>query len=350
MRSDSILEKLKADTRYLENPGLSFDFTSGKWAVMFLNMGGPESLDQVESYLFNIFSDKNIIKLPLSFLLQKPLARMISSRRATKTRENYRAIGGGSPLLKWSRLAAEAVEKNLRPKYANLNTTPGMRYTPPFIREGLNEAVRAGNMHIMFVTLYPQYSRATTGTALNEVLDWLKSEGGQSDLTFSVIPEWYDAPQYIELLRERIERAMNKTSNREQTRLLFSAHSLPVKMIEAGDPYLEHVKHTAALAGDGYDYILSFQSRSGPVRWQGPETIEVIKELGQSSLKSLVIVPVSFVSDHIETLHEIDMELKELAAASGIEEFVRTDSFNDDPRFIRLLTDLIEDKIAGGHK
>lgn len=350
MKPDSILEKLKGDARYLENPGLSFDFTAGKWAVMFLNMGGPENLDQVESYLFNIFSDKNIIKLPLSFILQKPLARLISSRRAPKTSENYRAIGGGSPLLKWSRLTAESVEKNLNAQYANIGTLLGMRYTPPYIKAGLDSAIKSGFKHIMFVTLYPQYSRATTGTALNEVLDWFKTEGGQSDLTFSVISEWYDAPLYIELLRVRIERAMNKTSNRKQTRLLFSAHSLPVKMIEAGDPYLEHVKRTAALAGEGYDYILSFQSRSGPVRWQGPETMAVIKELGQTGLKSLVIVPVSFVSDHIETLHEIDIELKELAAASGIEEFVRTDSFNDDPRFIQLLTEMIEDKIAGGHK
>ncbi|MEW5925714.1 MAG: ferrochelatase, partial [Candidatus Zixiibacteriota bacterium] len=182
------------------------------------------------------------------------------------------------------------------------------------------------------------------------VLDWLKADGSRSELTFSVISEWYDNPQYIELLRNRIKMAMDKTSHREKTGLLFSAHSLPVKMIEAGDPYLEHVKRTAALAGEGYDFILSFQSRSGPVRWQGPETTAVIKELGQSGLKSLVVVPVSFVSDHIETLHEIDIELKELANASGIEEFIRMESFNDDPRFIQLLTDLIEEKISGGRK
>ncbi|MEW5924388.1 MAG: ferrochelatase, partial [Candidatus Zixiibacteriota bacterium] len=148
MKLDTILEKLKADARYLGNPGNSFNFVAEKWVVMFLNMGGPEKLEAIESYLYNIFSDKNIIKLPLSFILQKPLARLISSRRAPKTREHYRAIGGGSPLLKWSRLAAEGVARNLKTKYANINTLLGMRYTPPFIKEALDSAVKSGCKHI----------------------------------------------------------------------------------------------------------------------------------------------------------------------------------------------------------
>lgn len=350
MKSDLILEKLKAHARYFEYPGDKISFSDTKWAVLFLNMGGPEKLDDVEPYLYNIFSDRHIIKLPLSFMLQKPLARLISSRRAPKTKENYRAIGGGSPLLKWSRLVAEGVEKNLRAKYVNVGACAGMRYTPPFIKDRLDTMAQSGYKHIVVVTLYPQYSRATTGTALNEILDWLDDRGHKTDVTISVVSEWFDRPQYIKLLRDRIDEAMHKASDPQTTRLLFSAHSLPARMIEKGDPYLEHVKTTAALAGDGYEYMLSFQSRSGPVRWQGPETMEVIRDLGRLGLRSLVIVPVSFVSDHIETLHEIDMELRELAAASGIKEFIRVESFNDDPRFVSLLTDMVEEKIAGGRK
>ena len=345
-----ILEQFKKHPKYIDNPADKFDFHREKWAVLFLNMGGPETLDDVEPYLYNIFSDRNIIKLPLSFLLQKPLAKFISSKRAPKTIENYRAIGGGSPLLKWTRLAAEGVEKNLKGNYPNVSVYSGMRYTPPFIRDQLDKIAESGYRHVVVVTLYPQYSQATTGTALQEINDWLKAGGSRYDLTLSLIPSWYDLPQYVELLRDRIADAMRKVKDRKNSKLLFSAHSLPVKMIEKGDPYLEHVRRTTSLAGEGYDYLLSFQSRSGPVRWQGPETIATIQELGRGGVKELVIVPVSFVSDHIETLHEIDIELKELALESGIENFIRVESFNDDPRFIGLLTDMIEGNVSGGRK
>ena len=345
-----IREQFKAHSKYIENPGDRIDFKSEKWAVLFLNMGGPETLDEVEPYLYNIFSDRNIIKLPLSFLLQKPLARFISSKRASKTKENYRAIGGGSPLLKWTRLAAAGVEKNLRDGYTNVTAYCGMRYTPPFIGNQLDKIADSGCKHVVVVTLYPQYSQATTGTAIQEIIDWLKKNSNRHDLTFSLISEWYDLPQYIQLLKNRIADAMQKVNDRKNSRLLFSAHSLPVKMIAKGDPYLEHVKRTASLAGEGYDYLLSFQSRLGPVRWQGPETIATIQELGRNGVRELVIVPVSFVSDHVETLHEIDIELRELAEESGIENFIRVESFNDDPRFIGLLTDLVEESISRGRK
>ena len=333
-----ILDKLKSNPYYLDNPAERIDFRHDKWAALFLNMGGPETLDDVEPYLCNIFSDRSIIKLPLSFLLQKPLARFISSRRAPKTREHYETIGGGSPLLKWSRLAAEGVAGNLEEKYPNIGAFVGMRYTPPFIKDQLTLLAREGYKHIVVVSLYPHYSLATTGTALQEVIDWLENDGNKTGLTLSVISNWYDRPLYIDLLKARIARAMQQVADLKEARLLFSAHSLPVKMIEKGDPYLDHIRRTVSLAGEGYDYILSFQSRSGPVRWLGPETAATIQELGRSGVRELVVVPISFVSDHIETLHEIDIELRDLATDSGIKNFVRIESFNDDPRFIALLT------------
>jgi len=345
-----ILERLKSNQKYLEHPGESVDFQNEKWAALFLNMGGPEKLDDVEQYLYNIFSDPYIIKLPLSFILQKPLARLISSRRAPKSRANYEAIGGGSPLLKWSRIAAENTEKKLKDNYPQIASYIGMRYTPPFIPDQLDRIAGTGVKHIVVVSLYPHYCRATTGTALREIIGWLDGKGKKHDVTISVISEWYDHPQYIDLLNHRIVQTMNKTDDPRSAKLLFSAHSLPVKMIEQGDPYLEQVKKTAALAAGDFEYILSFQSRSGPVRWQGPETAATVRDMGKLGVKELVVVPVSFVSDHIETLHEIDIELRELAAASGIKNFMRIESFNDDPRFIGLLADMIRDKITGGHK
>ncbi|MBN1211295.1 MAG: ferrochelatase [candidate division Zixibacteria bacterium] len=340
-----MIDKLIKDGRYREYPFGEFDFENEKWGILFLNMGGPETTDDIEPFLYNLFSDPFIIKLPFSSILQKPLARFISSRRAVKVKGNYEAIGGGSPLLRWCRLEAEGVKKELAEKYPLVETFPGMRYTPPFIGEALERAAAAGCKHIVIVSLFPQYTRATTGTALAEVCDWFKNN--RTDITFSVIAGWHNHPGYIELLRNSIAEAMAASVAPVKPKLLFSAHSLPVKLVKSGDPYFNQVTETVRLAGEGYDYVLSFQSRSGPVRWLEPETKNIVEKLGHDGVEELVVVPVSFVSDHIETLHEIDIELKELALASGIKKFIRTRSFNDDPRFIKLLAGMVRDKIEG---
>ena len=328
---------------FLKNAPLNFNFTGEKWGVLFLNMGGPETLDDIEPFLFNLFSDRNIIKLPLSFLFQKPLAKFISSRRAVKVRGNYEAIGGGSPLLKWCYAEASGVRKLLAEKYPRVETYVGMKYTRPFIKKALDRAEADGCRHLVVLPLYPHYTLATTGTALEDVAAWLKETG--ADISVSIIADWYDQPAYIALLRRRIERAMAKTGNPESAVLLFSAHSLPVKMVERGDPYLNQVKETVRLAAGEREHRLTFQSRSGPVKWLEPETMATISALGQKGVKEIVIVPVSFVSDHIETLHEIDIELKDIALKNGVKNFIRTESFNDDPDFIRLLTDMVLAKI-----
>jgi ferrochelatase len=343
-----MFDKIKKDRRYLDNPRNRFDFEKEKWGVLLLNMGGPETTDDIEPFLYNLFRDPFIIKLPLSFLLQKPLARLIASRRAVKVKGNYEAIGGGSPLLKWCRLEAEGMKKELSGSYPQIEVFPGMRYTPPFIDEALDRAAAAGCRHIVILSLFPQYTLATTGTALAQVCDWLAKN--RSEMTFSVIDSWHDHPGYITLLREYIAEAVAALGSRDKTKLLFSAHSLPVKLVKSGDPYLYQVKETVRLAGEGYDYMLSFQSRSGPVRWLEPETKSVIEKMGRDGVEELVVVPVSFVSDHIETLHEIDIELKELAHSVGIKKFVRTRSFNDDPRFIELLAGMTRDRIGDGER
>ncbi|MFZ5979524.1 MAG: ferrochelatase [Candidatus Zixiibacteriota bacterium] len=335
---------LNHDVLLKKTPG-KFNFTGEKWGVLFLNMGGPETLDDIEPFLFNLFSDRNIIKLPLSFLFQKPLAKFISSRRAARVRSNYEAIGGGSPLLKWCCAEASGVRKLLAQRYPRVETYVGMKYTRPYIKKALDRAAADGCRHLVVAPLYPQYTLATTGTALEDIAAWL--EGTGAELSLSLIFDWHDHPAYIALLQERISRAMTKVRDRDKAVLLFSAHSLPVKMIERGDPYYDQIKETVRLAAGKNDYLLSFQSRSGPVKWLGPETATTIAALGRRGVKEIVIVPVSFVSDHIETLYEIDIELKEIAMSNGVENFIRTDSFNDDPAFIRLLTDMVLDKIAG---
>lgn len=338
-----MIEDLRKNRFYLEHPGQSFDFGEEKWSVFFLNMGGPEKTDEVKQYLYNIFSDRNIIPMPCSMLLQKPLARILSSRRAPKVAERYRMIGGGSPLLKWSRLAASGVKRELSKKYPDVEVFVGMRYAEPFIKEELDAAVDEGCRHILLFSMYPHYSKVTTGTALGQVVEWL--EDHSPEVSLSVIDRWSDDSRYIDLTRRKIDEAWQKIKDPQKAKLIFSAHAVPQKLVDAGDPYYHEVKKNVELAGEGYDHILTFQSRTGPVKWVGPDSLQTIIELGRSGLKEAVIVPISFVSDHIETLYEIDMEMKDAANKAGIENFIRTEAFNDDLNFAAFWADLIEEKI-----
>ncbi|MDD3731684.1 MAG: ferrochelatase [candidate division Zixibacteria bacterium] len=340
-----MLAALKKNGRLLEYPSRVIDFQRQRWGFVFMNMGGPETIDDIEPFLYNLFSDPYIIKLPFSGFLQKPLARLISSRRTRKVKRHYEAIGGGSPLLKWCRRVAGEVELRLKNDYQPVTTYVGMKYTPPFISDALSQAAADGCCHVVLMSLFPQYTLATTGTALADVRRWF--EKNKTAMTFSVIAAWHDHPDYIKLLQKYIDEAMNE-GDKTRTKLLFSAHSLPVKLVESGDPYLKQVTETVELAGAGYDYELSFQSRSGPVKWLKPETKATILKLGREGVSDLVIVPVSFVSDHIETLYEIDIELKQFALKVGIKKFTRTRSFNDDPEFIRCLTGMVKNVITDG--
>jgi ferrochelatase len=340
-----MIEAIKENPRFLENPGRQIDFGEEKWGVFFLNMGGPETTDEVKTYLYNIFSDRNIIRLPLSTFLQKPLARFIASRRAPKVIRRYQMIGGGSPLLKWTRLAASGVKRELSKQYPQVEVFAGMRYSEPYIEDELEAAADEGCRHLVIVPMYPHYCMATTGTALAEVAEWL--EETEEKMTMSIIENWHNHPRYIALLRRNIDLAGEQFKEGERPKIIFSAHAIPQKLADSGDPYLSQIKETAALAGEGHDYVVTFQSRTGPVTWVGPDTVKTVKSLGARGVANMIVVPISFVSDHIETLYEIDIELKEAAEAAGVKNFVRTASFNDDPQFAELLADLVEEKIAG---
>lgn len=342
-----MIDNLRRHPRSLEYPAEKYDFAADPWEVMFLNMGGPETVADVKEYLYHIFSDPAIIRLPMSWLLQKPLARFIASRRAPKVARRYRDIGGGSPLLKWTLLQADGVEQALIDKYPSIETSVGMRYFRPYIGAELDSAALTGRKHVVLVSLYPQYCLATTGTAIGEVVRWLEANP-DADLTVSLIDQWHDRPAYIALLRERIERAMAQVDG-TPAKLVISAHAIPQRLADAGDPYITQVRRTAQLAGEGYDWMLTFQSRTGPVAWVGPDTLETVRTLGRQGVTDVVVLPISFVSDHIETLHEIDIELREAALSGGVRRFVRTESFNDDPKFAAFLAGLVEEKITERH-
>ncbi len=341
----SMIDKIMKCRQYVNGTGILKIIKDRKFGVMLLNMGGPDTVDDIQSYLYNLFCDRNIIQLPLSFLLQKPLAKLISSKRTPVVRERYELIGGGSPQLKWTQASAKDIIANLKEDYPNAKAYIGMRYTSPFVEEAFERAVADGCEHMVLLPLYPHYTQATTGTSFEVATDWLNRHS--TDMTVSMIPHWHIHQDYISLLRSKIDDAFAKVNDRETAQLLFSAHSLPARLVAQGDPYERQINETVKLAGEGYDYLLSYQSQTGPIKWLGPPTPDVIRDLAGKGRKEIIIVAVSFVSDHIETLHEIDIEFKEYADEVGITNFIRTESFNDDPEFGKLLAKLVSEHFDG---
>ncbi|MDA8169804.1 MAG: ferrochelatase [Nitrospiraceae bacterium] len=303
--------------------------------VLLLNLGGPDSPAAVRPFLYNLFSDRMIIRLGPAFL-QKPIARMISAARASKAINAYGLIGGGSPLNELSLAQARALESALG---GGFRTFVGMRYWHPFIREALEQARSAGINKLIVLSLYPHYSLATTGSSLHKLTEDLKS----FDMQTGVIEPWFRHPLYIEALAENIRKGMASFErDNKEIFVLFSAHGLPVKIAGMGDPYVEHVKGTIEAVREKVEmeYALSYQSRTGPVKWIGPYTDEMLKELARNGVKNVLMVPVSFVSDHIETLYEIDILYKRLADGLGIN-LRRTGALNTHPKLIGAFADLV---------
>ncbi|WP_457575084.1 ferrochelatase [Desulfolithobacter sp.] len=307
-----------------------------KTAVLLLNLGGPEKQEDVEPFLYNLFSDRQIIRLGPWFL-QKFIARRIARKRAPKSRESYRKIGGGSPILDITRRQAEALEATLA-KTGNYTVRVCMRYWHPFAAEVLPELVQKNIREIIALPLYPQYSVATTGSSLTD----LSHTAGRLVLDCSIkeIRSWPDQPRYIKCLASRIQEGVAHFDGRPE--VVYSAHSLPKKFIDEGDPYVADL-HKTIMALEkitGLPGHLCYQSRSGPVEWLEPSTPDMLRRLAASGRKNILMVPISFVSDHVETLYEIDMLYRNMAAELGME-LRSTRALNDDPEFIAALRDLV---------
>ncbi len=342
--------------------------------IVLLNLGGPDSLQAVRPFLYNLFSDREIIKLGPPFL-QKPVAWLISRLRSKKTEKMYSLIDAKSPILDITMAQAEALEKalnqelELKRQQANPPKPPllkgglggfdsklsfkvyiGMRYWHPFIKDTVHKIVEDGIKKLIVISLYPHYSRASTGSAIGEFKHVIsKFQIPNFKFQIQYIEHWPDFPPYIEALAELIDEGVSefKGSNFE---ILYSAHSLPESFIKEGDPYLEHIKMTIEkvnerLSVSPYNisklkWHLAFQSKTGPVKWLEPTTEETIIKLANSKCKNLFVVPISFVSDHIETLYEIDILYKEIAEKHGIN-FKRCESLNMSEKFINALKELI---------
>lgn len=309
-------------------------------AVVLLNLGGPERLEDVEPFLFNLFSDRMIIRLGPAFM-QKIIARFIAKRRAPKSSQAYAKIGGGTPLGRITAEQAGALEKELG-AVGPFTVVVAMRYWHPRAQETLAVLHEAGVQHIIALPLYPHYSIATTGSSVADLV-----EAGQKftpPFEIASIDSWPIQPQYINALATTITEGAELFGD-ENVQVVYSAHSLPVKFIQEGDPYVEHLKQTieAVESITKMPGKLCYQSRSGPVEWLSPSPPEMLEQLAREGCKNVLMVPVSFVSDHVETLYEIDMLYRDLAQKLGIR-LERSPSLNLEPEFIIGLKELVLEK------
>ncbi|MCW5206722.1 ferrochelatase [Desulfobulbus sp. F5] len=308
-----------------------------KIGVLLLNMGGPEKQENVLPFLYNLFSDRQIIRLGPA-LLQKPLAALIARRRAPKSRENYQKIGGGSPISAITARQAEAAEHALAAD-GNFLVRPCMRYWHPFAAAALMEMSAAEVTELIALPLYPHYCRATSGSSFHDLREHNRKLG--LNLPIQEIRSWPTEPDYIASLTARVQEGLARFGN-ETVQVVYSAHSLPKKFIDEGDPYVDEIRQTIAALEQqtGKQGRLCFQSRSGPVQWLEPSTEDMLIQLAVEGCKNILMVPIAFVSDHIETLYEIDMLYKGRAKELGMR-LESTRGLNDDPQFISALRNLV---------
>jgi len=312
--------------------------------VVLCNIGGPASADvaTIRRYLRRFFADPVI--LPVHPVARWFLSRRIAAKRAPESAKMYAAIGGKSPILEWTERQARGLEERLAARGAcRFVCAVAMRYSPPSVGEALAKLEAAGCREVVALPLYPQESRATTGSSLAE-LD--RALAGRPSLRKrGAIRDFADHAGYVGAVAERIEEALAAFPDRGRVRVLFSAHGLPKRFVDDGDPYAKRVAATI----DGVrghlngpiSWSLAYQSRATREPWLGPETAEKIEELALRGVKELLVVPVSFVSDHVETLYEIGVLFEKHAREKGIERFAYTRGLNDSPRFLDALADLV---------
>ncbi|MEH2263358.1 MULTISPECIES: ferrochelatase [unclassified Nostoc] len=321
----------------------------GRVGVLLLNLGGPDKLEDVGPFLYNLFSDPEIIRLPFRWL-QKPLAWFIASRRTRTSQENYKQIGGGSPLRRITEAQGEALKEQLAYLGQEADIYVGMRYWHPYTEEAIAQITQDNVEHLVILPLYPQFSISTSGSSFR-LLDKLWQEDPKlQPIEYTVIPSWYKQPGYLQAMAELIAQELEQYPNPDEVHIFFSAHGVPKSYVEeAGDPYQQEIEECTALIMQTLNrpnaHTLAYQSRVGPVEWLQPYTEDALKELGAQGVKDLVVVPISFVSEHIETLQEIDIEYREVAEESGIHNFRRVPAPNTHPVFINALADLVIDAL-----
>jgi len=321
--------------------------------IVLFQLGGPDSLEAVEPFLLNLFLDPDIIPLgPVSFL-RWPIAKLISSRRSKPVAERYAEIGRRSPIATLTERQRVRLVEAVSP-FIDPVAVIAMRYWHPRTSEAVDSLRKAGPLdEIVLLPLYPQYSYATTLSSLKEwkriiqETGWGKASGLPPECT---VEQFHDHPLYIQALVERIGSVLRQFPDSSRIHLVFSAHGLPISLVEKGDPYPKQIEETVRLVCElgarqypGWPkiHVLCYQSRVGPNKWLEPSLPQTIERLGHEGVKEMLVVPISFVTEHIETLHEINIEAREEAEKLGIETFRMMPALGDSSLFIAALKHLV---------
>jgi ferrochelatase len=324
-----------------------------KVGIVLFQLGGPDSLEAVEPFLLNLFLDPDIIPLGPFGLFRRPIAKMISSRRSIPVAGRYAEIGRRSPIATLTERQRARLVDAVSP-YVDPVAVTAMRYWHPFTAEAVETLRRGGPLdEIVLLPLYPHYSYATTLSSLKEwrrVVDQVKWDASTGRPQEYTVDHFYDHPLYIKALVQRIGSVLRQFPDSSRIHLVFSAHGLPMSLVEKGDPYPKQIEETVHLAcelgaqqhpGWPKTHLLCFQSRVGPAKWLQPPLTGTIERLGHEGIKEMLVVPISFVTEHIETLHEINIEARAEAQKLGIERFRMMPAVGDSPLFIGALKDLV---------
>jgi len=319
-----------------------------KIAVVLLNLGGPDSLEAVQPFLENLFNDPDIFRLPF----QKSLARFISKKRAPKIQKEYELIGGKSPINEWTEKQRSMLEKKLRNSGSDADVLIAMRYWKPLTREVVTKVETGNYEKVIMLPLYPHFSVSTTGSSFNEWKRFYK--GDKSKVVY--VDSYQTHPLYLKAINERIEESLLRFPEeaRKDIQLVFSAHGTPVSYVKKGDPYSLQIKETVEgvmrLRNSSHEYHQCFQSKVGPAKWLEPATDTMIEELAAKGKKHLLIIPISFVSDHVETSFELDIEYRHVADKVGIENYIVMAGLNDSQLFVDALYDLVTKSLSSEGK
>jgi ferrochelatase len=324
-----------------------------KVGIVLFQLGGPDSLEAVEPFLMNLFLDPDIIPLGPFGMLRRPIAKLISSRRAIPVAGRYAEIGGRSPIGTLTERQRARLVQAVSP-YIDPVAVTAMRYWHPFTAEAVDALRNAGPLdEIVLLPLYPHYSYATTLSSMKEwhrVADQAKWGPPGGKPPERAVNNFHDHPLYIQALVQRIGSGLRQFPDSSRIHLVFSAHGLPMSLVEKGDPYPKQIEETVRLTcalgtkqypGWPRTHLLCYQSRVGPAKWLQPPLTSTIERLGHEGVKEMLVVPISFVTEHIETLHEINIEAREEAEKLGIETFRMMPAVGDSPLFIAALKDLV---------
>jgi len=319
--------------------------TNRRVGIVLFQLGGPDTLEAIEPFLYNLFCDPDIIDFPFARIGRKPLAKLISSTRARKVQHHYATIGGGSPIRRHTERQAKALERELQEEGIDAHCFVAMRYWHPFTFEAIEQVRQAECDELVLLPMYPQYSSTTTGSSLNE---WNRKFC--DDIPVHRVENFYRNTLYLDAVAAKVDEALGRFSEPSRPEILFSAHSVPVAVVEKGDPYQHQIEETVRLVmqrgGWSNTHRLCYQSKVGASRWLQPSLHTTLRQLAAEKRREVCIVPIAFVSDHVETLGEIDHEARHLAEQLGFTQFEMSAGLNDSPKFIRALSEIVQSALA----